>query len=667
MSKKPVDHARQTLADFTFVGKYPQYLPSVKRRETRAESIRRMMDMHREFYADKGVEAEIDEAERALMEDRVLGSQRALQFGGRAMTDIRTHKGRQFSAHIRGYNCAGTFCDRPEVFAEAFWVLLCGAGAGISFQLQHVAKLPRMVGPGEGRQVHVVADSIEGWADSLQVLLDSYWQGTPRVSFDYSEVRREGSRLKSSSGKAPGPKPLRDALEKIRAVCDRVVAEGGVIRPIHAYDIHCNASSAVRAGGIRRSATIALFSLDDQEMMSCKTGEWLKENPQRQYSNNSVMLLRGAVSRERFDEIFHYTREFGDPGYYWVDSLERVCNPCSEATFDPVDHLTGKTGWSFCNLSTINMAKVKSLADLLAAARAAAILGTLQAGYQDPGYLTETTRALFVRDALLGVSLTGMAECMSLSFDPQALEAGVDVIRRTNEEMAAKLGINTAARLTMVKPEGTGSMVLQTSSGITPWHARKGLRLQWLKSTEPHLQYLLEHIPEAVFPSAYASNEMVVAFPWDLGDNPDLWLKTETDPIDHLRKVVLVQRHWVKAGQNRGDFCNSVSNTIRVPDGDWQRTSDFIFDHQYELAGVSLLGDTGDLAFPQAPYISYRSPEEIEAIADPEHRERAASWSRLYDRLVQVWRPVDFAAMMEDDDNTNLLDNVACAAGQCEA
>ena len=432
----------KALQDYTYYSKYARYNTKAKRRETWGEAIDRVMQMHLRRYPE--LKEEIEWMTPLLKEKRFLGSQRALQFGGRPIERI----------NARLYNCTSSYCDRIRFFQECLWLLLCGAGAGFSVQKHHIAKLPEYQGNGTGpEKTFVVPDSIEGWSDSLGVLLATYfphpefteWMGHT-VKFDFSEVRPAGSYLSSGVGKAPGPEPLRKSLDRIRKLLQACVDRGQTrLRPIDAYDICMHASDAVLSGGVRRSATICIFSPDDEEMTKAKIGNWQYENPQRARSNNSALLIRHETTKEQFSAFMQYVKEFGEPGFIWADDKEALFNPCGEIGLFSYDE-DGNSGWSVCNLCELNGKKIKSKEDFAIAARGAAILGTIQAGYTDFGYLGETTRKIVEKEALLGVSITGMMDNPDIIFDPEIQKEMAKLIIKTNEEIAEKIGINPAAR-----------------------------------------------------------------------------------------------------------------------------------------------------------------------------------------------------------------------------
>jgi ribonucleoside-diphosphate reductase alpha chain len=402
----------KALQDYTFTSKYARYLPESKRRETWNEAIDRVRDMHIRRYPE--IKEEITWAFEQSRQKRVLGSQRALQFGGSAIE----------KKHSRIFNCIASYCDRQRFFQEALWLLLSGCGVGFSVQKHHIAKLPAFSKKWVGRldmpdsRTHVIVDSIEGWADSVGVLLSSFFGGGDfpeyegfEVLFDYSQIRPEGAALGSSSGKAPGPKPLQRALDKAKdLIMSRIASGHERLKTIDAYDIVMHLSDAVLSGGVRRSATICLFSPDDEEMATAKIGNWFIDNPQRGRSNNSALLLRDKTTKEEFEKLMGYVREFGEPGFVWSDSTELVVNPCVEIGLYPVDVETGESGWEACNLCEINGKKCKTPEDFEIACRAAAIIGTCQAGYSDLQYLGPVSKRIIEKEALLGVSITGMMD-----------------------------------------------------------------------------------------------------------------------------------------------------------------------------------------------------------------------------------------------------------------
>jgi ribonucleoside-triphosphate reductase len=608
------------LSNFTHIGKYANYIPEQKRREAKHESGDRMMDMHEERYGHLGDEVKqaIAFARSAFHGDVVLGSQRCLQYGGPPI----------IKKNARAYNCTVSYCDRARFFQEAFWLLLCGCGTGFSVQNHHVNKLPEISGVNKEEREYVIPDTIEGWADALGVLLASYFVGEDvtefgghqgyKVKFNYDLIRLEGAPLSSTtSGTAPGPEPLRNSLELIRKMLDRCIADGQTkLRSIDAYDIIMHASDAVLAGGVRRSASICIFSADDDDMAQAKTGQWQKHNPQRGRSNNSALLLRGETPRERFDWLVECAQTTGDPGFYWADSTEFIPNPCVEIGMMPIDSVTGKTGWQMCNLSTINMEACKTRGDALAAAKAAAIMGTLQAGYADFDYLGEVSERITRDEALLGVSMTGMMRNPELSFDVELLKEMAEEVKRTNAWLAGLIGINVAARATCLKPEGTGSLVLQTSSGITADHARRYFRLSMARHNEEQLKFFEAINPDAVEKSTWSRDGTDKLVTFCIQPPEHAIVKDDISAVELLEKVKLVKEAWVDNGK-RPELCrhehlsHNVSNTINVGPDEWDEVADFIFENQHSFAGVALTSSFLDLDIRQAPNTRVKTHTEI--------------------------------------------------------
>ena len=607
----------QQLMDYTFTTKYARWIPDLGRRETFSESVDRVLAMHQRRFAHLDVSAEIAEVSSAMKDHLVLGSQRALQFGGKPIEE----------KEARIYNCTVSHCDRPRFFQESEWLLLCGCGVGFSVQKHHVDRLPPIAMPMGSPVTFTVPDSIEGWADSIGVLMSSYFQsaqpfpefsGRP-VHFDFSLVRPAGSKLGSSGGKAPGPKPLMRALEMMRDVMQARLSTVGSpcrLRPIDCYDLVMHGSDAVLAGGVRRSATICIFSPDDQDMLLAKTGDWFDTNPQRGRSNNSVLLLRDQTSQADFLRIMESVKEFGEPGFVWSDSTEVMFNPCCEIAMYPVDIETGETGWQFCNLCEINAKLCTDEATFLRACRAAALLGTMQATYTKFPYLGATSEAITRREALLGCSMTGMMDSPAVVFNPEIQRRGAQVILDANAAFAKKLGINAAARTTCVKPAGTTSCILGTSSGIHAHHARRYLRRVQANKMEAPYQYFKEHNPLAVEDSVWSPNGTDAVISFCVEPSPEARTRRETTAIDLLKLVKLTQENWVSSGKRpdasvRPWLNHNVSNTITVRPHDWESVGAFIYDHRSAFAGVSLLPESGDLDYPQAPFVDVWTDLEI--------------------------------------------------------
>lgn len=1092
----------EALKQYTLRAKYARYNREAKRRETYAEATNRVRNMMLGLYPQ--LNQQINWAYDLVIKQRILGSQRALQFGGRPAL--------QHNARV--YNCTSSYCDRLRFFQEAFYLLLCGCGTGFSVQRHHIAKLPAFAKHRlEDRKRHkelvrnggmtfklektfVIPDSIEGWSDALGVLLSSYFEDPifekresegefedfygVDVEFDYSLIRPEGSYLSSGAGKAPGPEPLRKALEKIRELLNRCLRDGqSRLRPIDAYDIVMHASDAVLAGGVRRSATICIFSLDDMEMMKAKTGNWMADNPQRGRSNNSVLLVRNETTKEQFEEVMRHVREWGEPGFYWSDSTEQLPNPCQpawakvltrngirtigevkvgdeiwsetgwtkivkkwstginkvykyettagvfygtkghkivsngmkieagqaesvdilagpdgqdyqfkpsqsmvdglvlgdgtvheasnrkvvllvgsndkdyftseirsfigkkssigpyayevkttiqsdelpltflrriperfirgnnsnvcsflrglfsangsicgqrvtlkstshgliedvqmmlsavgirsyvttnptktvnfengpyecresydlnitadrvkfrrligflqkykneklddvisslpkiaegkktydivaitevseEETFDiTVDNPThtywtqcinvsncveigfypqyrittdspvlqellvdykgpvgtdgcdalGRefvtlSGWQFCNLATINGQLCPTPEYFYEACEGAATLGTLQAGLTSFPYLGKVTELIVRREALLGVSITGVMDSPNVLLQPEVLREGARRVLAVNEMLAPQIGIEPCARGTCLKPEGTTSCLLGTASGAGPWKFRRGFRRVQANRNEPVAKFFAEKNPWAVEKSVWCANGTTNVITFCLEAPPGAIVEGDLTAVEYLDVIKLIQENWVRPGK-RHELCtqpwltHNVSNTVVVKDYEWNDVINHIYKNRESYAGISLLAASGDKDYPQAPFAAVYNPEEIEKqygptltnkayvllplimeaydgdvwrgcedilndnLTTPNHSVVAtaymmvtqndikrltyaikdiANWQQ-WQYLQEMYRDVDYNKLIEDGDNTKPQEELACVGGACQ-
>ena len=608
---------RDLMSQTKFYEGYSRWDDNKGRYESWDESVSRVMGMHRDYYVEKmspELQLLIDEAESSYKLKYALGAQRALQFGG---DQLLKHM-------MRMYNCTSTYADRPRFFSELFYVLLCGAGAGFSVQKHHADKMPSIAERKKQAKGWVVEDSVEGWADALGALMSSYFtsdQQMPemagrKVYFDLNQVRPKGAMI-NGGFKAPGPEPLRRSLDKIEHLIQSRVLKGETrLRPIDIYDIAMHAADAVLAGGVRRSATICLFSKDDEEMLKAKTGNWFVDNPQRGRSNNSAVIVRDEVTKEEFSNVMKSIKEFGEPGFFFVDDKDITTNPCVEIGMFP--QLDGESGWQGCNLTEINGSKCTSKEEFFKACRAGAIMGTLQAGYTDFKYLTETSRKIFEREALLGVSVTGWMNNPDVLLDAEVQKEGAEIVKQVNKQVAELIGINPAARTTCVKPSGNASVLLQTASGIHGEHSPRYLRhIQLNKDTEV-AQLIAKTNPYMVEESVWSANgtDYCIGFPVISPENS--LYREDLYATDLLEKVSLVQNNWVEAGTNY-ELCanpktrHNVSNTVTVMPHQWTQVEDYVYDNRHSFAGISFLAGSGDKDFAQAPMTEVLTEQQIVA------------------------------------------------------
>ncbi|MCH8474571.1 MAG: recombinase [Opitutales bacterium] len=690
--------AENGLKDYIAVSKYARYREDLGRRETFPEAVERVAGMHRRrfgeklsqeangkalenYFAKEKLSSEmaafwrnrlagrsfgdlVDEAFAFVARKKVLPSMRSLQFGGVAIENCEA----------RMFNCSFSPLDRLSFFREYFYLLLAGSGCGFSVQKHHLALLPAL--PKRPNEMdleiehHTVGDTIEGWADAMDRLIDSYWKGY-KVEFNYSQIRHRGSPLKTSGGKAPGHIPLRRALTQVEKILEE--ADGRRLRPIEAYDMCMHIARSVLSGGIRRSATICLFSSDDEEMMNAKSGNWFEKHPQRSASNNSAVLFRKEDEFEVFQRLFEAQKEFGEPGFYFAEDPEYGCNPCCEIGLHPVvrgklsekdlqhlrdcgytgDYQEGQrfSGWQMCNLSTVNAADCEKPEDFYEAAFHAALIGTLQASFTKIDYLGPVTRFLNEREALIGVSICGILDHPEIFLHPEVLENGAAVTRLANRMVADWIGIRPAARITCVKPEGTASLLLGAGSGIHPHHARRYFRRVQANRKDPVFQHFKARNAHMTEPSVYQPDtDDVITFPEEAPETAIL--RDQIGAVDFLQFVKRVQKHWVVAGNRHSEYSpgleHNVSNTCTVKPEEWEAVREFIWANRQHFTGVALLQSCGDKAYAQAPREEVSTDEDI------------AKWNRL------KYQEIDYTQLKEKEDVTSLKETVACAGGACE-
>jgi len=681
------------------VSRYCRYDEKLGRREDWDEAVARVRDMHlrrfdsrfagatpdrvaevakglveRGIITEKSVKDmggfgslrdEIFGAFQEVTDKHVLPSMRSLQFGGIAIEQ----------ANARMFNCSFSPCNRQTFFKEYFYLLLCGCGVGFSVQKQHVAQLPALASRKDEIEMEVehyaIADSIEGWADALDKLMDSYVKGY-KVEFAYNLIRRRGAVLKTSGGKAPGHLPLKRALDKSEAILAR--ATGRHLLPIEVYDILMHTAKAVLSGGIRRSATICLFSHDDDAMMTAKSGNWFLDNEQRSASNNSAILVRNEVTREQFETLYKTQKEFGEPGFYFTDDKDVGSNPCVEIGLNPCLIVTAKEiaklrdygytgelnegdklwGYQMCNLTTMAGSAAKTPEAFFKLARAASLIGTLQADYTDMPYLGPITRVLNEREALIGVSICGILDNPNVLLDAAVLKRGAEVVKATNAIVAELIGINRAARTTCVKPEGTSSLVLNCGSGIHPHHARRYIRHVQANTADGVYKWFKQHNPHMTDLSVYDPNKAtaVIRFPQE-GPANGIY-RDDLTALTFLDYVKRVQENWVMPGRAYSTFSDvhhNVSNTVVVGDDEWDRVADFIWENRHAFTGISLL-KRDDKVYAQAPRMSLTTDDDVKL------------WNRLR------YTPVPYKEIPDERDVTAGSAHrgaaMACQGGACE-
>lgn len=612
---------RDILSDIIVHMKYAKYIPELKRRENWYELVYRIRQMHIDKFPE--LEEEIKEAFQFVFDKKVLTSMRMAQFAGRPV----------LVSPIRGYNCSYAAADDWRIFSEAMAILLFGAGFGFSVQRHHVDKLPEVKGPNKNiTKRFLVGDSVEGWADAVKALMQSYFFGKPQIRFDFSDIRQKGSLLVTSGGKAPGPEPLKVCLFKVENILSRK-KPNEKLSSLEVHDIICHIADSVRSGGIRRSSLISLFNVDDEEMLNCKTGNWWEDNPQRALSNNSAVMIRHKLDEETFRNVLKRTEfsKAGEPGIFLSNDKEVNCNPCNEISLKSNQ---------FCNLTSINSSNLVDQEDFEKRCWAASFIGTLQASYTDFHYLRSVWKKVTEKEALLGVSMTGNAY---VGFDKFDLKSGAKVVKETNKALAKRIGINSAARLTCQKPDGSTSLVLGTSSGIHTWFAKFYIRRIRVGKNESIYKYLFKNHPHLVEDDFFKPlTEAIISVPIKA---PEGALTREEKPIELLERVKRMHRDWVKPGHVSGPNTNNVSVTVSVKDDEWEDVVNWMWENKEHYNGISLLPYDGG-TYKQAPF---------EEITEEQFLEMASKLDEI-----------DLDYVVEEEDQTSIQGTVSCGSGGCE-
>ena len=607
------------LSEITTFMKYSKYLPKKQRRETWKELVDRNKEMHLKKFPQ--LAQEIEAAYQFVYDKKILPSMRSLQFAGKPI-EIN---------NARLYNCCFLPIDHTDAFSEVMFLLLSGTGVGYSVQRAHVEKLPEINKPTKSRR-YLVGDSIEGWADAVKVMIAAYMKGKALPIYDFSDVRPKGALLLTSGGKAPGPEPLKDCLHNIQKIFDRK-QNGDKLSTLEVHDMLCFIADAVLSGGIRRSAMISLFDMDDDDMLTCKFGNWWETNPQRGRSNNSAVILRHKVEQEVFLDLWKKIEMSGsgEPGFFFTNDANWGLNPCAEISLRP---------FQFCNLTTINAGDIKDQADYNARAKAAAFIGTLQASYTNFHYLRDIWKRTTEKEALIGVSMTGIASGTVLNLD---MKEAANVVKEENARVAEVIGTNKAARTTTVKPEGTSSLVLGTSSGIHAWHNDFYVRRVRVGKNESIYQYLVDNHPEIVEDEFFKPKQQaVISVPQKA---PTGAITRQESALDLLARTSKVWKEWVKAGHRKGENKNNVSVTVTIKPDEWVGVGEWMWDNRENFTALSVL-PYSDHSYMQAPF---------EDITEEEYKE-----------MVGHLHKIDLTKVIEVEDTTDLAGEVACGGGGCE-
>jgi len=612
--------SNKILSEITIFNKYAKYNPDLKRRETWDEICNRYELMMISKYPN--LQSEITNSMDFVRSKRVLPSMRAMQFAG---TPI-------FKNESRIYNCAYLPVDDYRAFNESMFLLLGGTGVGFSVQKHHIDKLPPISKPTKEKK-YMIADSLEGWADAIKVLVKSYFgYNQYKPKFNYTDIRNKGMRLITAGGKAPGPEPLKIALTHLEAIFERK-QNGDKLTSLDCHDIMCHIADAVLSGGIRRSAMISLFSHDDYDMMECKFGNWWELNPQRGRANNSAVLEREVVTEDKFKAIWKKIElsGSGEPGVYWTNNKDWGTNPCCEIALKP---------FQFCNLCEVNVSDVVNQEDLNMRVGVAAFFGTLQAGYTDFHYLRSIWRKTTEEDALIGVGMTGIASGKVLDLD---LVEAADIVKKINKIISSRIKINSAARATTIKPSGTTSCVLGTSSGIHAWHNDYYFRRIRVTKNDPLYGYMFMYHNEIVEDDQLKSHDTaIITIPQEAPIGSILRTESVLDLLNRISKFNL---QWVKEGHAKGDNANNVSATVSIKPEEWDLVGNWMYENRGTYNGISVLPyDNG--SYIQAPFENCTKEQ--------------------FDKLSKSLTDIDLTKIVENDDNTEHSQELACGSGNCE-
>ena len=627
--------------NFIAISRYARWIPTENRRETWGETVDRYFDFmvghlnkEHSYVPDPAL---VNELKSEVFNRNVMPSMRSVMTAGDALN----------RDNVAGYNCSFLPVDSLRSFDEAMYILMCGTGVGFSVEHVYVDKMPVVNEHFEKSDtVIVVGDSKAGWAKALRELLALLWQGQI-PTWDVSQVRPAGARLKTFGGRASGPAPLVSLFEfAIKTVQG---AAGRKLKSIEAHDIMCKIGEVVVVGGVRRSAMISLSDLNDHDMARAKSGAWWENNSQRALSNNSVSYTEKPSMSDFITEWKNlYDSQSGERGIYNVQAAQNQAakngrrdpsirygtNPCSEIILRP---------YQFCNLSEVIVREGDTIDTLARKVELATVLGTWQSTLTNFKYLRKVWKENTEEERLLGVSITGQFG-HSLMSGKDGLDKLTDVLSNlkqvaidTNGDEAEKIGINKAAAITCVKPSGTVSQLTGVSSGMHPWHNDYYIRTVRGDKKDPLTQFLIDSGVPAEDDVMKPNDTTVFSFPVKAPENSVL--RNDLTAIEHLETWLVYQRAWCE---------HKPSITVSVRDNEWMEVGAWVYKHFDELSGISFL-PYSDHTYKQAPYQD-ATKEEYDALVESFPDE--IRWADI--------------AFYETTDGTTGTQDLACAAGYCE-
>jgi ribonucleoside-diphosphate reductase alpha chain len=615
------------------------YMKYAKKDESWYDLINRNKQMHISKFPN--LKTDIESYYQHVYAKKVLPSMRSLQFGGLAI-EVNP---------VRMYNCAFLPINDIKSFPEIMFLLLSGCGVGFSVQSHHINVLPCIKKPNpQKNKRYLVADSIEGWADAVKVLIKSYFQTNSTICFDFRCIRPKGSLLRTSGGLAPGHEGLEHALLKIRHILHNKT-DGEKLTSIECHDIACYIAGAVLSGGIRRSAMISLFSQEDNDMFVCKTNNFYTENPQRCFANNSMVMERHLCEETEFKNIWKriFAINTGEPGIFLTNDKELGTNPCGEISLNP---------YQFCNLVEINVSDIESEQDFYERCKAASFIATLQSTYTDFHYLRSIWKKTTEKENLIGVSMTGLA---SNTLTQDMMMQGAKHVKQENERLSKLLAINRACRCCTIKPSGTASLVLNsTGSGIHAAFDYYYIRRVRINKTEPIHDLLLDILPSMIeddFVSHHTTSVLSVPIK---SSNTQRAIVNEP-VIDFLNRIKSVFTHWIIPGHVKGKNYNNVSATVTVKQEDQEQVINWLYDNMNFYNGITIFPYYEKSSnFVQLPY---------ESIDEHTYENMAAIYSNASSELQKVFMTQSIPPSVETYTDVNDYNNEiepACAGGQCE-
>ncbi len=618
------------LQKFQFYDKYSRFNYELGRRETWVETIDRAVNYLKELSEYRLPPAMYNRVREFMLNMKAMTSMRLLAMAGAAAR----------RNNICIYNCSYMPVDSIDSFVEALIISMCGCGVGYSVERQYIENFPRIRRQSGAKPIrHVVEDSAEGWADALRLGLETWFDGGDIV-FDYSQIRPAGAPLRVKGGRASGPQPLRKMLDFTR---QRILArQGSFLRPIDAHDIMCAVGSAAVSGGVRRTAMISLFDLDDQEMMHSKSGDFERNNSQRWNANNSAVWPDRPLTQT---EITRYMLEMvesskGEPGIFARHAITQSIpkrrkpdvfgtNPCGEIVLRP---------YEFCNLSIAIARADDTYETLKEKVEVAAIIGTIQSmATHFPG-LRPQWKHNCEEERLLGVDINGQMDCKVVQ-DPEVMRKLKEVAIETNRQVAQLLNINPSAAVTCVKPSGNSSQLFDCAPGIHPRWAPYYIRNVRVGTHTP----IFKVLKDAGVPMDPENGQMP--------ETADTWVihfpvKAPDGAITRNDRTAIEQlNYWLQCKVNWTEHNPSVTITYR-PD-EVIDIIKWVWQNQDKIGGITFL-PAFDARYDQMPY------EEIT--------------KEEYEALIAKFPNIDFAKLYryELEDYTTAAQELACFAGSCD-